>query len=166
MSSDKSDNISNSSIERNNNTFMNERQSAHQQGLAGNDNSSINSVYAEEDHQALQANKMDLSQHEKHQEPTIQQLTPSQHVSFFSKEYKPHRMQIHKRFALINLLMATLILTALAIYWGAFYEISDKIKDLKILVVIGDENTIDGVSPVFGNAMEEILQRPQAKASG
>lgn len=170
MNSDKSEDISNNSLERDNDTFMEERQpTPHQKvAAAANDDSSATPVYGD--------GQMNSSSHEKQQTSPVRQPLaplqgplgqhPQQHVSFFSKEYKPHRLQIHKRFVLINTLMATLILTALSIYWGSYYNINDNLKELKMLVVIGDENTIDGIPPAFGNAMEEVLQRPQSKASG
>ncbi|XP_003867605.2 hypothetical protein CORT_0B04600, partial [Candida orthopsilosis Co 90-125] len=169
MSSDKSEDISNNSIERDNDTFMEEREPTAQHRLVVNSDSSATPVYADGGQEAVQPSSKVLSHNEKHPDPVSQKSAPSpppQHVSFFSKEYKPYRIQIHKRFLLINLLMTASILAVFSIYWGSYYDISDNLKELKMLVVIGDEHTVDGVSPVFGNAMEEILQRPQAKASG
>lgn len=111
--------------------------------------------------------------HQDHQQPNQEkQNQPSvqphgrHFVSFHSSEYKKHRKKIYIRFGLIMLAMAILLLTALSIYWGAFYEITHKVKDLKMLVVIGDESTMDGIPPLFGNTMESLLKQPQAKASG
>lgn len=96
----------------------------------------------------------------------VKSSQPSQHVSYFSTDYKHHRNEIYKKLVFLNLVTSTLTIIVLAIYWGSFYNILDNLKDLKMLVVIGDENTVDGVPPIFGNAMEKILQHPQAKTIG
>lgn len=193
----KSDDISNNSMERDSDTFMDEQQQQQQQHnqqqhqqqerLAGeNTFSSGTPVYDEAADQdvAINTDEKILSQNNNASTDDGQQQQPQpqphphphpqlgggpgnhQFISFFSKEYKSHRIQIHKRFVLINLLMATLIMTALSIYWGSYFNIGNNLKELKMLAVIGDEQTIDGVQPLFGNAMEEILQQPQAKAIG
>ncbi|KAI5956124.1 hypothetical protein CANMA_004553 [Candida margitis] len=174
--SDKSEDISNNSLERDNDTYMDERPTDQRRQLMNmDDGSSATPNFDENDQEGIERGEK-ISNHREeqpqselvHDKKNQQSATPPppQYVSFFSREYKSHRMQIHKRFVLINMLMATLILTALSIYWGSYYEISDNLKELKMLVVIGDENTIEGVPPVFGDSMEEILQRPQAKAIG
>lgn len=96
----------------------------------------------------------------------VQYYQLQQHVSYFSADYKNHRNKIHAKLTLLNLVTSLLTLLLLAIYWGSYYEIQDNMKELKMLVVIGDENTIDGIPSAFGNAMKEVLQRPQSKASG
>ncbi|KAI5970359.1 hypothetical protein CANMA_000522, partial [Candida margitis] len=139
--------------------FMNQRVAGQQQTSKGDDESfaasELEGDSREGDGNAVdkQEKQSDLMTNKSEQHPI--QLQQHQHgqrfVSFHSSEYKKHRERIYIRFALIILSMATLLLTALSIYWGAFYEISDKVKDLKMLVVIGDENTIEGVPPVFGD---------------
>ncbi|KAI5958319.1 hypothetical protein KGF57_002674 [Candida theae] len=184
MGSDKSEDISNHSLEQDSDTYnMDDRQpNLAQQRLTENSDSSGTPVYAghadnNQEDNAVQQQQLNAkvsgaddqsAPKANEQDQALSQQSPAspQYISFFSRDYKPHRRKIHKRFLLINLLMSSLILIAFSIYWGSYYDINDNLKNLKFLVVIGDEQTVDGVEPVFGNAMDDILQRPQAKASG
>ncbi|KAG5421491.1 hypothetical protein I9W82_000582 [Candida metapsilosis] len=137
----KSDDISNNSMERDSDTFMDEQQQQQQQHnqqqhqqqerLAGeNTFSSGTPVYDEAADQdvAINTDEKILSQNNNASTDDGQQQQP---------QPQPHP-----------------------------HPHPQSGGELKMLVVIGDEQTIDGVQPLFGNAMEEILQQPQAKAIG
>ncbi|EDK43843.1 hypothetical protein LELG_02022 [Lodderomyces elongisporus NRRL YB-4239] len=86
--------------------------------------------------------------------------------SFFSEDYKHHRRRLVKRFLLNNLMLCVFILAAFSIYWGSYYQRSSRYKNLKMLVVIEDDQTIEGVEPVFGNSMDQLLRSATAKEHG
>lgn len=165
-------NNSTTSTMRYNETYMDQKLPKLQQSSIGDDGSAATSSYHDLGHNLSNEGGKGASQQEPQRSMPIEQEQPmvlpylQQCVSFHSSDYKEHRQKIYIRFGLIILAMATLLLTALSIYWGSFYEISEKTKDLKMLVVIGDESTIEGVSPVFGTAMEALLKQPPANSSG
>ncbi|KAI5966467.1 uncharacterized protein KGF55_000776 [Candida pseudojiufengensis] len=89
----------------------------------------------------------------------------SDSISFFSPEFAPQRKHIAWKFLINMLALCTLIMAAFSIYWGSYYDRQNYLKNLNFLVVIGDER-INGVEPIFGNTMNQILSTPFAKQIG
>lgn len=115
----------------------------------GQDNQSINST--------------PNSIHSKHL--TILERVQSQY-SFFNEKLGKQRKGIAIKFLLIYLLMSTMILAIFSIYWGSFYQRNSRLKNLNMLVVIEDDHTVDGIEPVIGNTIREILNTDTAKGYG
>ncbi|CAG87083.2 DEHA2D10626p [Debaryomyces hansenii CBS767] len=113
------------------------------------DNRSINSTHG--------------STHSKHS--TVLEKVQSQY-SFFHEKLGKQRKGIVIKYALIYLLMSSLILGMFSIYWGSFYQRNSRLKNLNMLVVIEDDHTVDGIEPVIGNTIREILNTDAAKAYG
>lgn len=115
----------------------------------GQDNYSINSTPG--------------SAHSKHL--TVLERVQSQY-SFFNEKLGKQRKGIVIKYVLIYLLMSSLILGVFSIYWGSFYQRNSRLKNLNMLVVIEDDHTVDGIEPVIGNTIREILNTDAAKAYG
>lgn len=81
-------------------------------------------------------------------------------VSFFNAKLKTQRWDLVRRFAAVYLIMGTCILGIFSIYWGSMYRRDDRIKNLKMLVVIEDDTTVNGVPPAIGNLVRSVLERP------
>ncbi|KAI5953623.1 hypothetical protein KGF54_002995 [Candida jiufengensis] len=88
-----------------------------------------------------------------------------EYISFFSPEFAQNRRHIAWKFLINMLALCTLIMAAFSIYWGSFYDRNSYLKNLNFLVVIGDEQT-NGIQPIFGNTMEQILSTEFAKSIG
>lgn len=86
-------------------------------------------------------------------------------VSFFNPKLKSHRGKMIKQFGMIYTIMLVFILGVFSIYWGAFYQRNSRLKNLNMLVVIEDE-AVNGVEPVIGNTIREILDTPEARGRG
>ena len=86
--------------------------------------------------------------------------------SLFSRKLQTERRKIALKYFLNYLIMGVGVLAIFSIYWGSFYGINGRIKNLKMLVVIEDDSIINGLNPVFGDNLKEILQtlkqRPRA----
>ncbi|CAX42906.1 nitrosoguanidine resistance protein, putative [Candida dubliniensis CD36] len=87
-------------------------------------------------------------------------------LSLFSKKFQTERKKIALKYFLNYLIMGIGVLGIFSIYWGSFYRINGRIKNLKMLVVIEDDSIINGLNPVFGDNLKEILQTPEAKTRG
>ncbi|CAK9438049.1 uncharacterized protein LODBEIA_P23910 [Lodderomyces beijingensis] len=94
------------------------------------------------------------------------QTTENEGHSFFSNKLSPHRKNVFLKFCTINLVLIVFILTTFSIYWGSYYDRNSRYKDLKMLVVIEDEQVVEGVEPVFGPAMRSLLETPEAQSHG
>lgn len=86
--------------------------------------------------------------------------------SLFSRKLQTERRKIALKYFLNYLIMGVGVLAIFSIYWGSFYGINGRIKNLKMLVVIEDDSIINGLNPVFGDNLKEILQTPEAKTKG
>ncbi|KAI3405599.2 hypothetical protein KGF56_001617 [Candida oxycetoniae] len=86
--------------------------------------------------------------------------------SFFSREYQSQRRDMLKKFLFINIALCLFILCAFSVYWGSFYLRNRKFDHLKMLVVIEDDQVIEGIEPVFGNTLKSILQSEVGKKHG
>lgn len=87
-------------------------------------------------------------------------------LSFFHSSMRPIRHHIFTRFAIIYVVMAALILGIFSIYWGSMFHKTDHQKYLRMLVVIEDTETIDGVPPIFGNQLVQVLGTAEAQTLG
>jgi len=86
--------------------------------------------------------------------------------SFFNSKLKVQRKKLVVQFALVYLLMAVLILSIFSIYWGSMVNRGSRLKNLQMLVVIEDDATVDGITPVIGDSFYQLLQTPEAKYHG
>lgn len=105
------------------------------------------------------------------EEPQLQRSQSVLHkmhskVSFFNERLRVPRRNLSLKFLMIQLIMGTGILAIFSIYWGSFYDRSSRLKNLRMLVVIEDDSTVNGVEPAIGNAMKQLLQSATAKAYG
>lgn len=87
-------------------------------------------------------------------------------LSFFNLKLGDERKQLSFRFLKTYLIMAVFILGIFSIYWGSMYGRDGRLKNLRMLVVIEDLSPVDGVQPVIGNAVRELLQTDAAKHYG
>lgn len=87
-------------------------------------------------------------------------------LSFFNEKLKGNRKLLGFKFVTIYMIMGVFVLGVFSIYWGSFYERETRFKNLRMLVVIEDDTTINGVEPVIGNTVRELLQTPAAKSYG
>ncbi|KAK6202902.1 uncharacterized protein RJT21DRAFT_118977 [Scheffersomyces amazonensis] len=86
-------------------------------------------------------------------------------VSFFNDKIKSHRKSLALRFGVIYLVMSVLILGIFSIYWGSMIGRFDRIRNLRMLVVI-DEEEMNGVPPIFGDQLRTILATGEAQYYG
>lgn len=86
--------------------------------------------------------------------------------SFFNEKLKERHRWLVWKFAGIYLIMGVCILSIFSIYWGSMYGRNGRLHNLQMLVVIEDENEIDGVQPLIGNSIRQLLETPQAKKLG
>lgn len=86
--------------------------------------------------------------------------------SFLSGRIVKSRRSIYWQTTRIYLIMGVFVLAVFSIYWGSYYDRPSRYKNLRMLVVIEDDQTIDGIDPWIGNFLREILETPQAKTIG
>ncbi|CUM47199.1 uncharacterized protein AC631_05697 [Debaryomyces fabryi] len=86
--------------------------------------------------------------------------------SFFNENLSKQRKGIALKYLFIYLLMSTSILGIFSIYWGSYYQRNSRLKNLGMLVVIEDDHTVDGIEPVIGNTIRQILDTNKAKYYG
>lgn len=86
--------------------------------------------------------------------------------SFFNLALKSERRVLATKFVCIYILMGILTLGIFSIYWGAMYQRMGRIKNLKMLVIMGDSEKVGNVDPVIGDTMTQILHSDRAKHYG
>ncbi|EMG46188.1 hypothetical protein G210_3573 [Candida maltosa Xu316] len=86
--------------------------------------------------------------------------------SFFSSKFASQRKQLALKFAMNYIIMAVGILGIFSIYWGSFFNIDGRVKNMRNLVVIEDDVTIDGIPPVFGQTLVDVLTSPDGSSRG
>lgn len=86
--------------------------------------------------------------------------------SFFHENLSKQRKRVGLKYLFIYLLMSTLILGIFSIYWGSFYQRNSRLKNLNMLVVIEDDHVVDGIEPIIGNTIRQILDTNEAKYYG
>lgn len=87
-------------------------------------------------------------------------------LSFFNEKLESERWMLVRRFFYIYLLMGLLMLSVFSIYWGSMYGRENRMKNLRMLVVIEDDETVNGIPPVIGDHVRQILQLPSARHMG
>lgn len=121
--------------------------------------SSINEV------KEFQPQNDDQNNGELQRSPSVLQKILSR-LSFFNPTLKSKRLGLIRQFVTIYALMITCILAIFSIYWGASYQRNSRLHNLKMLVVIEDDVTVNGVEPVIGNTLKLVLQQDDVKAVG
>lgn len=97
--------------------------------------------------------------------PSVLQRIHSR-LSIFHPKLKQERYRIIKKFASIYLIMLACILGIFSIYWGSFYKRNTRLKNLKMLVVIDDNDSFSGNQPLIGDTLRQVLNTTEAKALG
>lgn len=87
-------------------------------------------------------------------------------LSFFNDRLKENRKSILFQTLKIYLIMGVFVLAVFSIYWGSYYERNKRLKNLRMLVVIEDDQTINGIEPFIGNSLRQVLDTPQAQEIG
>lgn len=87
-------------------------------------------------------------------------------LSFFSDKLKTQRNGLIWKILKIYGIMGILILSIFSIYWGSMYKREERYDNLRILVVIEDDVTINGIAPVIGDTLKAILATPTALSLG
>ncbi|EER33773.1 conserved hypothetical protein [Candida tropicalis MYA-3404] len=85
--------------------------------------------------------------------------------SFFSKKIDKQRNDIYLSFLKVYLIIAIGCLGVFSIYWGSFYRRQSRVKNLRMLVVLEDQQS-DEIPPIYGNQMRELLQTGYVKSLG
>ncbi|OBA22748.1 hypothetical protein METBIDRAFT_75932 [Metschnikowia bicuspidata var. bicuspidata NRRL YB-4993] len=86
--------------------------------------------------------------------------------SFFNEKLSAQRKSLVIKTLLIYALMGACILGIFSIYWGSAYQRTSRFKNLRMLVVIEDDQTIDGTDPYIGDYLRQTLQTPEARELG
>ncbi|EGW31534.1 uncharacterized protein SPAPADRAFT_154832 [Spathaspora passalidarum NRRL Y-27907] len=86
--------------------------------------------------------------------------------SFFNENLNEHRKKLYLKFGMIYLTMAVGVLAIFSIYWGSMYGRNGRIQNLNMLVIIEDDTTINGIPPLFGDFLKQVLDTPLARARG
>lgn len=87
-------------------------------------------------------------------------------LSFFNERLKENRRSVLFQTLKIYLIMGVFVLAVFSIYWGSYYERNLRLKNLRMLVVIEDDQTVNGIEPFIGNSLKQVLQTPQAQEIG
>ncbi|ODV79080.1 uncharacterized protein CANTADRAFT_6259 [Suhomyces tanzawaensis NRRL Y-17324] len=86
--------------------------------------------------------------------------------SFFNPKLGGRRLAVLKKFGLIYLLFGCFILSVFSIYWGSSYQRMSRLKNLRMLVVIEDDQQVGDVPPLIGNSFAQVLQSNESKFWG
>ncbi|RCK65891.1 Nitrosoguanidine resistance protein SNG1 [Candida viswanathii] len=118
------------------------------------------------DHRQLEAQE---EEQEEIGEPVSRQSTMLQRLqsrhSFFSDRIQKQRTRLYLSFLKVYLIIAIGCLGVFSIYWGSFYRRDTRTKNLRMLVVLEDQE-IDNIPPIYGNQMRELLATPYARLLG
>lgn len=95
----------------------------------------------------------DLKNEKSHEVPLlIKQKLLTGH-SFFSSEVRPGILSMLKKTLIVNLVIGFFILGVFSIYWGSMFERNSRLKNLDMLLVVGDDGPI-------GNNFREFIETP------
>lgn len=86
--------------------------------------------------------------------------------SFFNEKLKSQRKSLLYQTIQNYTVIGVLVLAIFSIYWGSNFQRSTRYKDLRMLVVIDDDEVVNGTQPAIGDAMREFLSSPKALAYG
>lgn len=120
------------------------------------------------------SDEAEIVQYQGNEQATTHDLSKSETIllrvqtklSFFNERLKENRKSIMFQTMKIYLIMGVFVLAVFSIYWGSYYERNKRLKNLRMLVVIEDDQTINGIEPFIGNSLREVLQTPQAQQIG
>lgn len=87
-------------------------------------------------------------------------------LSFFNEKLAAQRTNLFWKILKIYGIIGFFILGVFSIYWGSLYKRETREKNLRMLVVIEDDTTINGIASVVGDTMKSILATPAAMALG
>ncbi|SGZ53173.1 CIC11C00000004853 [Sungouiella intermedia] len=90
----------------------------------------------------------------------------SSRISFFNERLNAERISLSWKVLGIYGIMGFFILAIFSIYWGSIYRREYRYKNLRMLVVIEDEDTVNGIAPIIGETIRSILATPPAMALG
>lgn len=85
--------------------------------------------------------------------------------SFMAPHLKPVRIKLLKVFVGTLIFISAYALGVFSIYWGVAYDRGSKLKNLRMLVVIGDA-PVGNIQPVIGNSIKSLVQQPQVQRLG
>ncbi|ODV95335.1 hypothetical protein PACTADRAFT_50069 [Pachysolen tannophilus NRRL Y-2460] len=91
--------------------------------------------------------------------------TAIQKLGFFDDEFRNERLQVFLAFLKNYVLLCVVFAMALSIYWGSYYGRNTRYKNMKMLVVIDDQE-VNGVEPLVGMAVEETAELAAVKYYG
>ncbi|KAG7664355.1 uncharacterized protein J8A68_002137 [[Candida] subhashii] len=86
--------------------------------------------------------------------------------SFFDPKLSAQRKRLKFEFSRVYIIMIIGIMGLFSIYWGSMYGRNDRIRNLRMLVVIEDDITIEGIPPILGDTLREVLETPTALTRG
>lgn len=87
-------------------------------------------------------------------------------LSFFNERIKDERTGIFLQTIKIYLIMGVFVLAVFSIYWGSYFDRPSRFKNLRMLVVIADDQPVNGMQPYIGESLRSVLQTPEAKFLG
>lgn len=96
---------------------------------------------------------------------TFLQRTQSR-FSFFNEKLKAKRFGLLREFLIVYLVMGTLVLGIFSIYWGSLFDRQSRLKNLRMLVVIEDDQVVQGIEPYIGNTFIDLLDTPEMRHIG
>lgn len=118
------------------------------------------------DQEVQQFNGVELEQnHDLERTETLLQKVQTK-LSFFNERLKVHRNRLFWQSVKIYLIMAVSVLAVFSIYWGSYFERENRFKNLRMLVVIEDDQPSNSMAPHIGNAIRLTLASPQAQKLG
>lgn len=85
--------------------------------------------------------------------------------SVFAPHLKPLRTGVAMHLIKMLVFISAYSLCVFSLYWGAAYNRSSRFKNLRMLVVVADEQAGD-VRPVIGESVRQLVQLPQVQQLG
>lgn len=87
-------------------------------------------------------------------------------MSFFNEKLSQQRRKVGVKILLVYAIMGFFILGIFSIYWGSMYKREYRYQNLRMLVVIEDDETVNGIAPAIGETLRLVLDTPTAKFLG
>lgn len=107
----------------------------------------------------------DLRDTQLSRQPTLLLRVQSSY-SFFNEKMSTQRTKLALKHLAIYALLGAFVLSVFSIYWGSMYRRSSRYRNLRMLVVIEDDVTIDGVEPLIGDSIRELISNPTVQFFG
>lgn len=117
---------------------------------------------------------IDFRGHQPQEDQNVEQLSRTQtlirkmttRMSFFNEKLSHDRKHLLLKFLMVYAIMGFFILGIFSIYWGSMYKREFRSKNLRMLVVIEDDTTVNGIAPAIGDAMKTVLATTSAQSLG